>query len=303
MIVVAEDGVRLQVAGYGEGWRHLLLIPDWLSSSTFFEGLIEPLVHRGARVALYDPRGTGHSDRPLAGYSVVREAEDAALVLEALTMRPAWVVGHGYGAHVALKLARIHPELVAGILLLMPAYSLGANRVTPWRDAVEDVRRLADVIASSSVGPLAPDRLTIQARDMAKTTRAAGLARLDVLAAPLDLPALTVPAKVLAAELDDWTPLGTARRALADWARIFHVWPGAGHYGVLEDPDHAVDLMLETLDQEPAPESPETAETAGPDDGPAGERSLGDEENASGAAEAIRSPWGPPLRQTLPKSR
>jgi len=295
MIVVAQDGVRLNVAGYGEGWRHLLLVPDWLGSSLMYEALWEPLAHRGARLAVYDPRGTGRSDRPAAGYSIARDAEDAALVVEALGLRPAWVVGHGYGAHVAVRLARLRPDLVSGVMVMMPAFGVDSRRLAAWRDAIEDIRRLTDLVASSAVAPVGNDRLARQAADMARTTRPAGLAQCEALGQPLDLTGCPAPVKVLCGEMDDWTSIGQVRRALQESARVWRVWPEAGHYALWEDPEQAVDLLWATLDAEPEPEPEPQPEPAG-DAEPASEDLSTPRESSPPTAEPPRSPWGRPFQ-------
>jgi pimeloyl-ACP methyl ester carboxylesterase len=300
MIVVAQDGVRLNVAGYGEGWRHLLLVPDWLSSSLMYEALWEPLAHRGARLAVYDPRGTGRSDRPAAGYGVTRDAEDAALVVEALALRPVWVVGHGYGAHVAVRLAALRPDLVSGVLLMMPAFGLESRRLASWRDAIEDVRRLTDLIASSTMASGTSDRLARQAADMARTTRPAGLAQWEVLGQPLDVTGCTPPVKVLCGEMDDWTSARQARRALEPSARIWRVWPEAGHYALWEDPERAVDLLWTTIDAEPESEPEPEPVPAAPEpsaDTPVPSDDLAQEaDQPPPTPEPPRSPWGRPVQ-------
>ncbi len=53
-------------------------------------------------------------------YSPELHAEDLALLLQALGFAPAHVVGAGYGAFVALALAREHPDLVRSLVLGEP---------------------------------------------------------------------------------------------------------------------------------------------------------------------------------------
>jgi pimeloyl-ACP methyl ester carboxylesterase len=65
------------------------------------------------RVILFDLRGHGRSDRVATGYDVVTMAGDLEDVLGALVRdEPADLVGHSYGAVVALTLALRRPELV-----------------------------------------------------------------------------------------------------------------------------------------------------------------------------------------------
>src|SRR5690606_37600244 len=58
--------------------------------------------HRSLAV---DLRGAGNSDKPPEGYSVDIFAEDIAALAAALDLHRPTIVGHGLGAHVALRLA------------------------------------------------------------------------------------------------------------------------------------------------------------------------------------------------------
>jgi pimeloyl-ACP methyl ester carboxylesterase len=81
------------------------------------------LERSGRRVVLYDARGHGASGpAPGGDYSFAAQAADLAAVIESLDAAPVVLVGASMGAHTALALALEQPELVAGLVLVTPAY-------------------------------------------------------------------------------------------------------------------------------------------------------------------------------------
>ncbi len=77
-----------------------------------------PAWEREFRVIAIARRGRGESARS-TGHSVGDEARDVARVLATLET-PATVLGHSYGAHVALLAARMAPERVAKLIVYEP---------------------------------------------------------------------------------------------------------------------------------------------------------------------------------------
>jgi pimeloyl-ACP methyl ester carboxylesterase len=245
-LVEAEDGVRL--ACRREGNAHdapVLLIPDWLGSSRLYEEMVPALGEAGLSALVYDPRGTGRSDRPENGYGLRREAQDALLVLDRLSDEAVWVAAQGYGALVGLALAAVAPDRVKGLTLVapIPLTGLGADgaRIRAMRRLIEDWRGLADFVASTSANRLDPQRLRAVAEDMAHTTRAAGLAQLDRMLQPglqADAGRLAAPIRVVAGEYDEWVGRERLRLGLMAYlagARL-EVLERIGHQVALEVP-------------------------------------------------------------------
>jgi pimeloyl-ACP methyl ester carboxylesterase len=80
-------------------------------------------------VVTYDRRGYSRSPRP-AGYtgtSVDEQADDAAALLEALSLRPALIWGNSSGAIIGLNLLLRHPELVEKAMLHEPPLAAGES--------------------------------------------------------------------------------------------------------------------------------------------------------------------------------
>lgn len=73
------------------------------------------------RVIAMDRPGLGYSSRPKRARTLAVQADLAAAVLRESGGEPAIIVGHSYGAAVALRLALDAPHLVRGLVLLAPA--------------------------------------------------------------------------------------------------------------------------------------------------------------------------------------
>ncbi|MFN2568770.1 MAG: alpha/beta fold hydrolase [Candidatus Dormibacteria bacterium] len=73
------------------------------------------------RVIAVDLLGCGMSPHPRTGYTLANHADAVASTLSDVGVgEPAVVVGHSFGALVALRLALSHPQLVAGVLAMCP---------------------------------------------------------------------------------------------------------------------------------------------------------------------------------------
>lgn len=90
------------------------------------------LERQGYRVVSYDARGHGRSTAALDpnAYGYERLARDLEEVLDALDLERAVLAGASMGAHTAVRFALRHPERVAGLGLITPAFDPGL-RVTP----------------------------------------------------------------------------------------------------------------------------------------------------------------------------
>jgi pimeloyl-ACP methyl ester carboxylesterase len=115
-------GVRLRATRWpGQGVPIMLL--HGLSSTRRFWNLVAPgLVAAGSPVLALDQRGHGESPvddtGEAADFSLATLARDAITALDALGLSRAVVVGHSWGASVALTLAAQHPERVLAVVAI-----------------------------------------------------------------------------------------------------------------------------------------------------------------------------------------
>jgi pimeloyl-ACP methyl ester carboxylesterase len=75
------------------------------------------LCHHHLTIA-FDLRGHGLSDQAENGYDLVTMAEDAVQGMAALGLGKVALVGHGWGARIALILAARHPALISHLVLV-----------------------------------------------------------------------------------------------------------------------------------------------------------------------------------------
>lgn len=113
--------------------RPLLLLHAWGESRGSFDRLVPLLT--GFIVYAPDLRGQGDADKPVDGYSLAEQAEDAAAILDALGVQRASVLGSSSGGYVAQQLAVTHPERVAALVLV--GSPLGLRGRSPFADEVD----------------------------------------------------------------------------------------------------------------------------------------------------------------------
>ena len=120
---IEVDGVRLHYVERGAG-RALVLFHGNGSMIQDFEssGLID-LAAKHYRVIVFDRPGFGHSSRPRnVVWTPEAQAELFANALERLNVRQAIVLGHSWGAAVAVALATRRPTLVEALVLASGYY-------------------------------------------------------------------------------------------------------------------------------------------------------------------------------------
>jgi pimeloyl-ACP methyl ester carboxylesterase len=111
----------VHVDRYGFGGRQVVLLHGFATSGFLWRHVAPALAVAGLRSFAIDLVGYGESDRPLdAAYGIAAQAEYLDRALTALRIGSALVVGVDFGAAVALRLAAVHPERVAGLVLVNP---------------------------------------------------------------------------------------------------------------------------------------------------------------------------------------
>jgi pimeloyl-ACP methyl ester carboxylesterase len=114
---VTRDGVKLVVRDFGGRGRGLVLLHGLASTSHIFD-LVAPKLTDEFRVVAYDQRGHGESSKPTSRFGFEHMAADAAAVIRELGLQRPVVLGHSWGANVALELGVREPDLVSGVILL-----------------------------------------------------------------------------------------------------------------------------------------------------------------------------------------
>ncbi len=110
---------RLEFTEYGAGEAWVVLVPPLLLPRRVHDHAARTLAAAGLHVLVLDPLGHGGSDRPAdpLAYSVTAFAEQVVALLDHVGATRAVVGGSSLGANVALEVAVLAPERVAGLLL------------------------------------------------------------------------------------------------------------------------------------------------------------------------------------------
>jgi len=142
-----SDGTRLFYTDTGQG-RPVLMLHGRACDGTDWSWQA-PELERRYRVLVVDQRGHGHSDAPRGSYRAQVLADDAAALLEAVAPGQAAVVfGHSMGGVVASALAVRHPELVAGLVLVDPAYTVPDEAIERILDGIRGPSLVATAAAT-----------------------------------------------------------------------------------------------------------------------------------------------------------
>jgi pimeloyl-ACP methyl ester carboxylesterase len=95
----------------------LVMLHGLGASADTWRLVADPLC-RQRQVVAFDLRGHGQSDQPDDGYDLASVAEDVIRGMAALGLGQVALVGHGWGARVALVMAVRHPALVSHLILV-----------------------------------------------------------------------------------------------------------------------------------------------------------------------------------------
>lgn len=115
-----RNGIRIHYQRVGEG-PDVVMVHGITGNLAIWHLGIVPSLSEDFRVLTYDLRGHGRSDVPATGYSPDDMAADLLGLLDALEIERPVVVGHSYGADVALYFAARHPERVSQVVAIEAA--------------------------------------------------------------------------------------------------------------------------------------------------------------------------------------
>jgi pimeloyl-ACP methyl ester carboxylesterase len=137
-LTVPGDGIRLHARDWGGSGQAVVLLHGLASNARIWDGVAPRLAAAGPRVVALDLRGHGASDQPSSGYDFGTVGRDLEAALAGLGLERPVVVGHSWGANVALGYEADRPGAAAGLVLVDGAL-LG---VAEWAGATrEEARR------------------------------------------------------------------------------------------------------------------------------------------------------------------
>lgn len=113
------NGNQLHYQQFGEG-PPLVMVHGITGNLAIWHLEIVPALMQEYRMTTYDLRGHGYSDVPPTGYTTADHAGDLKGLLEALGIEKAHIMGHSFGADVALNFTILYPEMVDRLILVEP---------------------------------------------------------------------------------------------------------------------------------------------------------------------------------------
>lgn len=120
---IEVDGIRLHYSDRGEGSPVVLIHGNAVSGNDYNTSGVADLLIEGHRVIIFDRPGFGFSERPRGHlWTAHQQAELLHQALKQLGVERPVVVGHSWGAIVALELASHHQTNTAGLVLLSGYY-------------------------------------------------------------------------------------------------------------------------------------------------------------------------------------
>lgn len=117
-LTIRVDGVALHVREWPARGRPVMLLHGLASTSHIWDLVGPRLARAGLRTVAIDQRGHGRSGKPASGYGFARMTADAATVMRRLGLQRPVIVGHSWGANVALELVVRRPRSVRGAVLV-----------------------------------------------------------------------------------------------------------------------------------------------------------------------------------------
>ena len=243
----------------------LAFLPGLANTTRYWEGRITPLA-ANHRLLLIDPLGFGRSPKPWITYSVERHVAELHRVLEA--RGPLTLVGHSFGAILAVEYARRHPDAVRGLVLIgLPVFHGEREakrfiraRPGPERWVLSNIvlaslacvltRRLFRHVLPGFTPDFPPEvmeDLMLHTWRSSTSTLWEGIYRFDVLGAADRLPS-ALPVTVLHGALDQTAPLSGIEdlmRRHPDW--ILQVLDGGDHHPLLRNPKWTLSLIADAL--------------------------------------------------------
>jgi pimeloyl-ACP methyl ester carboxylesterase len=153
MFIEVAEGVALHVRVLGEGPPVVMIHGLTLGNIATWYFTTAPALARRHRVILYDLRGHGMSARVTSGYDLATMSRDLNVIVDRLTegsSSTVTLVGHSYGAVIAMNVAMRSPERVHKLVVVegpLPPSSL------------TDVDALAGKREEEVVSAISPDSI------------------------------------------------------------------------------------------------------------------------------------------------
>jgi pimeloyl-ACP methyl ester carboxylesterase len=199
--VTLSTGIRLHHQQVGDG-PDVVMVHGLTGNLAVWHLQIAPLLWDRFRILTYDLRGHGYSDMPPAGYTADDMAADLLELLDALEIERPAIVGHSYGADIALYFALAHPERVEHVVAIEGALPALVHERS--RDEWEGWSHWTDMLAKAGRDVPAEHRSDVQ----------------YLLRASLELPKKWGPLRGLPRRPEPFLRLGDETTAATDYEHV-----------------------------------------------------------------------------------
>jgi len=117
-ITTPNTGIALHYRSYGSETNPPLVLLHGLASTLRIWDYVAPVLAGKYWVVAYDQRGHAESEKPDDGYNLPTMLADLAGLMKALGIEKPVLVGHSWGANLALAYAATYPDDCAGLALV-----------------------------------------------------------------------------------------------------------------------------------------------------------------------------------------
>jgi pimeloyl-ACP methyl ester carboxylesterase len=114
---VRINGIRIHYLEWGHRGPAVILLHGMNDNAQIWNQ-IAPTLASNCHVVAPDRRGAGDSDKPEAGYDFGTLVSDVATLAENLKLSRVTLVGHSFGAEVALNVAAQRPHLIYSVIMV-----------------------------------------------------------------------------------------------------------------------------------------------------------------------------------------
>ncbi len=173
MPVEIINGRKVHVQSVGTG-PDVVVVHGLLSSITSWYFAVAPALATEYRVLMYDLRGHGLSEFSTSGYGLTSMTGDLSDVVTRHTgSAPIVLIGHSYGAVIALRYALDHPDRVRRLVLVEPPLPvISATWVESFRKlSTRDFMATLPALAQAWLKAFAKQPLKLGAKAMRLSTQ------------------------------------------------------------------------------------------------------------------------------------